>query len=124
MKREIKLGFNSEQKLFRAYVELLQPLFKLRSREAEVFSQLLYYNYLKRDIVNLTDRFELIFSSKNKKVIMSNLSIKDSILQNTLSVLRKKNLIVNNEVPTKYLVYPTSNTLELVFKLKTDGIND
>lgn len=117
MKKEITLGFNSEQKLFRAYVELLQPIFKLRNREADVFAQLLYFNYLKRDIKNINDRFELILSPKNKKQILENLNIGDNILQNMLSSLRKKGLLVNNIIPTKYLQYISEDGLSLIFKL-------
>lgn len=118
MKKEITLGFTTEQKLFRAYVELLQPIFKLRNREADVFAQLLYFNYLKRDIKNINDRFELILSPKNKKQILENLNIGDNILQNMLSNLRKKGLLVDNIVPVKYHQHIMDNSLDLIFKLR------
>jgi len=116
MKREITFNFTTEQKMFKGFVTTMQPVLNLRDREADVFAQLLYYNYLKRDIKNLKDRFELVFSSKTKKLIMQNLDIKDSILQNTLSILRKKNLIINNEIPLKYHIYLTDGKIELTFK--------
>lgn len=117
MKKTIPLQFKSEQQLFRAYVELLQPLLKIRDREADVFSQLLYLNYQKQSITNLTDRFEIIFSPKSKKTICEQLAINDNILQNTLSILRKKKLIINNSIPTKFHLYPVDSNLELTFKL-------
>lgn len=117
MKKTIPLTLSSEYQLFRAYVELLQPLLKIRDREADVYSQLLYFNFQKQSIVNLTDRFELIFSAKSKKQICENLGINDNILQNTLSILRKKKLIVNNSIPTKFHLYPIDMNLELTFKL-------
>ena len=117
MKKTIPLTLSSEYQLFRAYIELLQPLLKIRDREADVYSQLLYFNFQKQSIVNLTDRFELIFSPKSKKQICENLGINDNILQNTLSILRKKKLIVNNSIPTKFHLYPTDMNLELTFKL-------
>jgi hypothetical protein len=118
MKREITFNFTTEQKMFKAFVTTMQPVLNLRDREADVFAQLLYYNFLKKDIKNLKDRFELVFSTKTKKLIMQNLDIKDSILQNTLSILRKKNLIINNEIPLKFHIYPTDNKIELTFNFK------
>lgn len=118
MKREITFNFITEQKMFKAFVTTMQPVLNLRDREADVFAQLLYYNFLKKDIKNLKDRFELVFSTKTKKLIMQNLNIKDSILQNTLSILRKKNLIINNEIPLKFHIYPTDNKIELTFNFK------
>lgn len=118
MKREITFNFTTEQKMFKAFVTTMQPVLNLRDREADVFTQLLYYNYLKRDIKNFKDRFELVFSTKTKKLIMENLGIKDSILQNTLSILRKKNLIINNEIPLKFHIYPIDNKIELTFNFK------
>ncbi len=122
MKREITFNFTTDQKMFKAFVTTMQPVLNLRDRESDVFAQLLYYNFLKKDIKNLKDRFELVFSSKTKKLIMENLGIKDSILQNTLSILRKKNLIINNEIPLKYHIYPTDNKLELTFKFNIKNV--
>lgn len=119
MKREIKLSFNTDQELIRLAVDLFQPILNLRKREADVLAQLLWFNNTKRDITNLTDRFELIFSSKTRKAIMENLNINDSVLQNTFSILRKKKIIVNNQIPVKYHFYIINGDLELTFKLKT-----
>lgn len=123
MKKEIKLGFNNEYKLFRGYVELLQPMFKLRSREADVFAKLLQLNYDKRDIKNLEDRFSLVLSTKMRKQILEDLKIKDNVLQNTLSILRKKNMIIDNKVPSKFHIYPLNSSFDIVFKLnvKSNG---
>lgn len=123
MKRSIKFNYKTEQQMFRAYIELLQPILKLRDRECDVFSQLLFFNYLKKDIKDPKDRFELIFSTKSKKQIIDNLGIKDSILQNTLSILRKKNLIIDNMIPDKFHIYPTNNNIELTFKLEIKNNN-
>ncbi len=109
--------------MFRGYVELLQPIFKLRNREADVFAVLLYFNDQKKDIKNIEDRFELIFSTKSRKLILEMLDIKDNILQNTLSILRKKGLILDNKIPTKFHLYPETNSLDIVFKLLVTETN-
>lgn len=121
MKKEIRLTVEDEQKLFRAYVELLLPLLKIRKREADVFAQLLYLNNQKKNIPN-ADRFSIIFSTEYRKKIINNLGIKDSVLQNCFSELRKKKLIVNNTIPEKHQVIIDGDSLDMVYKLKLKDV--
>ncbi len=120
MKKEIKLGVSDKQKLFRAYVEMLQPVLKLRNREADVFAQLLYLNDEKKELPEV-DRFEIIFSTRYRKIILDNLKMKDASLQNCFSELRKKKLIVNNTIRKDYWVHPDDKGLSIVFNLKVNG---
>jgi hypothetical protein len=111
------LNFQTDlKKVFRAYVELLQPVLKLQKRNADVFAEILYLNYVKRNIP-YEDRFDLIFSTSYKKIIKENLNITDAILQNSLSSLRKINLIVDNCVPEKYLIYPKDNKISVKYNI-------
>ena len=121
MEKKINLGVLDRQKLFRAYVEILQPILNLRKREADVFAQLLFYNNKKKSIPDDVDRFELIFSTKFRKQIASNLGIKDSVLQNCLSELRKKKLVsTENHITKGYLVYPDDKGFAVTFNLNID----
>ena len=120
MEKIVKLKVSNSQKLFRAYVEFSQPAFQLRKREADVFAQLLYLNNEKKAIIDTVDRFDIIFSTKYRKIILANLDIKDTMLQNCFSELRKKKLIVDNTIPGQYLIYPTDNKIDLTFKLQVN----
>jgi len=117
MKKVVSIEEATEESLFRAYVQLIQPILKLRSREVDVFAQLLYLNNKKKSLPDV-DRFDLIFSTKYRKSMAIDLDIKPEVLQNCFSELRKKNLIINNAIPKGYWVFPTDNSLELAFNLK------
>ena len=111
------LSFSSKQKLFKQYVELLQPLLKLTSNEVSVFAQLLFLNDEKKNIPD-KDRFNLIFSTSSRKDMAKDLGLSNQVLQNCFSKLRKKGLIVNNTIPEKGQVFLDSSSLLLIFKLK------
>tara|TARA_R110000782_G_scaffold144644_1_gene237493 strand:+ start:22 stop:390 length:369 start_codon:yes stop_codon:yes gene_type:complete len=117
MKKVVNIEEPTEEKLFRVYVQLIQPILRLRSREVDVFAQLLYLNHKKSSLPDV-DRFDLIFSTKYRKSMAIDLDIKPEVLQNCFSELRKKNLIVDNAIPKGYWVFPTDNTLEIIFNLK------
>lgn len=112
----VTLEFSSKQKLFRQYVELLQPLLKLTSNEVAVFAQLLFLNNEKKQIPD-KDRFQLIFSTTSRKEVATTLNLSNQVLQNCFSKLRKKNLIINNEIPKAHQVF-IDDSLVLGFKLK------
>ena len=89
----------------------------MTNREAAVFAQLLYLNNEKINIPTI-DRFDIIFSTKYRKDIASALNIKEQVLQNCFSKLRKKGLIVDNTIPRKYQISISEEGLELTLKLK------
>ncbi len=117
MKKGIAISLADEQSLFRAYVELIQPILSLRNREADVFAQLLMLNNQKKELT-ASDRFELIFGTKSRKSIALDLKMGEATLQNNFSELRKKKLIVNNAIPEQFWVYAREGALDLVFNLK------
>lgn len=119
MKQQKRVGlkFNSKEKLFRGYVELIQPLLNLTNSEATVFAHLLYLNNEKSAIPE-NDRFNLIFSTSSRKEMSSILDISDQVLQNCFTKLRKKKLIVNNSIPKQHQVVIDESTIELVLNLK------
>ncbi|HLB42762.1 MAG TPA: hypothetical protein VJN02_07955 [Gammaproteobacteria bacterium] len=117
MKNTITLKYSDAQKFFRAYVDIIQPLLDIRPRESDILAQILYINNEKKAIPE-TDRFGIIFSTSSKKKMREALEINDSTLQNSLSILRKKKIIVNNTIPTKYQVFITNNELSVEYKLK------
>lgn len=119
--KPIDINLTTEEDLFRAYVELIQPILSLRNREADVFAQLLMLNNQKRTLA-ATDRFELIFGTKSRKNIATALKMGEPTLQNIFSELRKKKLIIDNELPKRLWVHPVDGTLGLVFNLKLKDV--
>jgi DNA-binding MarR family transcriptional regulator len=110
----------TEKKVFfRQYVEILDPLVKLRPKEMDVLAELLYYNNELKDIKS-ANRWKLIFDYDNKKEIASSLKISVASLGNNLTYLRKRGIIVDNKVVDNLLVYP-GKTFKLTFKF---AVND
>jgi len=117
MKKEFTIHRKSERSVFRSYVELLKPFLKgLRSRECDVFAELLYQYYLKASIKNDRDRFSLVLNENGREVIAQELEISQAVLRNALTSLRKKNLLKdNNTIPSVYLLDLKDNNLKLSF---------
>ena len=106
----------SEKVFFRQYVEILDPVIKLRPKELDVLAELLYHNNKLKDI-DSKNRWKLILDYDNKKEMAGGLNISVDSFGNNLSFLRKKGIIVDNKVIDGLLVYP-DKTFKLTFKFK------
>lgn len=115
------------RKFYRQFIELLQPILGLRKREADVFAELLYHNYLRRDIKNEEDRFRLVFDISTREKIGIALGQKDdkgdlvqplsnAVIQQALGGLRKKNLVSGIKIRNAYTIEPSSGVFALTFK--------
>lgn len=112
------ININTDIKtVFKHYLFITKPLNKLRPKEIDVLSLLLYYNYLetpnfKRD----EDRWRRVFDYSTKLLIREELQMEDYTLQNVLSSLRKKKVIKDNIIMDYYIpkVDPKNN-FQLIF---------
>lgn len=93
---------NSEVSLenfFRMWLVILQPFLKLRNKELELLSKLLYHRYLiSLEVKNKEMLDELLFSNKVKKQIMKELDLPEHGYNNLLSSLRKKQIIIDKSI--------------------------
>ncbi len=113
--QSIKIPTNV-RKFFRQYIGLMQPILNLTDREAEVFSELLYHSYLRRDIGNLQDRFTLVFESDTRIQIQEVLNISASAFRNYIMSLRKKGLIgKGNVIHPRFLIIPNGDPINITF---------
>ena len=115
------------RKFYRQFIELLQPILGLRKREADVFAELLYHNYLRRNIENEDDRFKLVFDISTREKIGRTLGkrnekgeliqpLSNAVIQQALGGLRKKNLISGIKIRKAYTIEPSSGVFALTFK--------
>jgi len=119
MKKEFGLTL-TEREFFRAYVEMLKPFLKrIRDREADVFAELIFWNYKKRDIKNKNDRFKLIMDADCRRQIEEKLGVSTAIFRNALTGLRGRGLLLDdNTINDVYLVTPEKKvTLSFVFNI-------
>tara|TARA_B100001939_G_scaffold333596_2_gene333715 strand:- start:60 stop:476 length:417 start_codon:yes stop_codon:yes gene_type:complete len=115
-KKTITMPEVEPRKFYRQYIEILQPILKLRKREADVFAELLYHNYLKRDIKDAEDRFKLVFDISTRNKISDRLNISNAVIQQALGGLRKKNVIKGITLRETFAVEPEDGVFNLHFK--------
>tara|TARA_R100001463_G_scaffold42850_1_gene89573 strand:+ start:1093 stop:1458 length:366 start_codon:yes stop_codon:yes gene_type:complete len=119
MRKEFRIN-KGEREIFRAYVELIRPFLKgLRPREADVFAEILYRYYQKRDISNVRDRIALVLNSNSREEIAEQLNMSQAILRNAISSLRKKEILKEgNMIPKVYQLDLSDQELDLSFIFK------
>ena len=115
-KKTVTMPAVEPRKFYRQYIEILQPILKLRKREADVFAELLYHNYLKRDVKNSEDRFKLVFDISTRNKISEKLNISNAVIQQALGGLRKKNVIKGITLRETFAVEPSNGVFNLNFK--------
>lgn len=117
MERKFTLKYDDAEKFYRAYVALLKPFLRgIRDREADIFAQLLYYNYKRRHIPDKEDRFKLILGPDSRQRIVEKLNITPAIFRNGLTGLRKIGLLKeDNSIADVYLIEPTDKRFVLEF---------
>tara|TARA_R110002012_G_scaffold59679_10_gene156338 strand:+ start:416 stop:883 length:468 start_codon:yes stop_codon:yes gene_type:complete len=100
------------------YLKMLQPILQLRKREADVFAELLYHNFLRRNISNKEDRAILVFNTATRKKIQEKLGISNAVIQQALGGLRKKNAIIGINLRESFTVEPKDGVFKLTFNFK------
>lgn len=102
---------------FFRFVEFLYPFHGLTDRQQKVLALLLYYHYeLKQQITNDRILWKEVFDYDTKVKIYSELGIQSTALENLLSQLRKKKVIIDNQISGVYI--PLIDSKSKVFSLK------
>ena len=107
---------------YRYYVELINPIIKLRKRELDVLAKLMYYNNEYKDLEE-SIRFKIVFDYDTKLKIREELNIKDYALQNLMTSLRKKGAIKNKRINPSFVPVLTEDVsnYKIIFNI---NIND
>ena len=87
----IKRIHTDKKSIFRFWLEFLKPYHKLRNKEVEALSLMLYYRYeLSREIPNV-EMVDMILSTETRAKIRSELNdMSQKVFNNLLTSLRKK----------------------------------
>jgi hypothetical protein len=102
---------------FRQWILFTKPFHKLNNQQQEVLSLLLYYHYqLKHEITNNKILWKEVFDYDTKVKIYTELNIQPSALENLLSQLRKRKIIVENKISPVYI--PDISKNSKVFTIK------
>jgi len=112
------------EKYFRQLIELLRPLSPfndLTEREAQVFSELLYWNNeLKDAFPDRKERMPILFSYEWRQKIIDKVGISKEQSYNLYMSLRRKGLLSKEEIDSKYELTP-DYMMEVTFKFEWIG---
>ena len=90
--------------LFFRWLDVTKSFHKLNNQQQQVLALLLYHHYkLKKETTNNKILWKLVFDYDTKMKIKEELNMSDSSFQNVLTILRKKNIIVNSEISLIYV---------------------
>lgn len=116
----------SLRKALELYLQFTKPIHQLNAKEIKIVSSFLvmyydeYYNFKRTD-----DIWKKCFEYDSKIKIMDELEVNTQIFNNHLTSLRKKKVIINNQISPSYipLTDPTSTSLELrfIFNIKENA---
>lgn len=88
-----------EEKFYILWLSVLNIFNKLRNKELIILAKFLEYHYkLSKTIKDEEYLNQILFSTKTRKLIMTELDISEHILNNALASLRKKKLITGNSI--------------------------
>lgn len=109
------------RKLFSEYVNIMNGIFGLSKREAEIFSFALKIDSEWRPISD--NDFKNIFSTTNRKLIIRECNINKTNLSRLIIDLRNSGLVELNadggyEIPESISIDPDTKLIELVFTLE------
>lgn len=114
-----------QRKLFSEYVKIMNGIFGLSKREAEIYSFMVKIDTEWRP---LSDRdFKNILSTSNRKLIIRECNINKTNLSRLIIDLRNSGLIELNidggyQIPSSIAIDPDTKLIEIVFTLEV--IND
>jgi hypothetical protein len=104
------------RKFFREYLEAIRPMHNLPNHEARLLAELMYnYHILKRDMPVDKYRWKVLFDYDTKMEIRDYLGISGQALENKLTMLRRKEFIVDGKLIKDYIIDP-ENAYMLIYK--------
>ena len=117
----IKRIHTDKKSIFRLWLEFLKPYHKLRNKEIEALSLMLYYRYeLSREIRNVEMVDMILFSTETRSKIRSELSdMSQKVFNNLLTSLRKKGVLTkDNKIHHNLIPNMTESGFKLIFNFE------
>jgi len=117
----IKTIHTDKKSIFRYWLEFLRPYHKLRTKEIEALSLMLYYRYeLSRSIDDIDMVDMILFSTQTRIKIRKDLNdMGQKVFNNLLTSLRKKEVITKeNKINPRLIPSMTEEGFKLVFNFE------
>ena len=91
---------------FKAYIQILNPVLKLKDKEIEVLSNFLSIWYKNKSNANLD---KLLFSTPVRKMVRKAIGMSEASFNNHITMLRKKQMIIEKKLTNKLNNYNLQN---------------
>lgn len=118
----------SRKLFFKHWLRLTRPFHKLTNKEIDVVALLLYYHdEYKNETKNKKMLWKYVFDYETKMLIKKELdNMKDQILQNILTSLRKKKVVINNKINPVYIpdIKKGTDNFKIIFNLIINAEGD
>ena len=118
--KRIKTG---KKEIFKYWLEFLKPYHRLRQKEIDALSLMLYYRYeLSRDVKNPDLVNKLLFATDTRNQIRGDLNdMSQKVFNNLLTSLRKKGVLTKGNVINPVLMpNMTEDGFKLIFNFEID----
>ena len=123
----VKQILTNKKEIFRYWLEFLKPYHKLRSKEIEALSIMLYYRYELSREVNASDLVDrLLFSTETRNKIREELGdMNQKVFNNLLSSLRRQKVLSKeNKINPVLIPNMTEDGFKLIFDFEIKKKND
>ena len=109
------IPINSDiNKSLRAYLQVLNPVLKLKDKEIEVLSNFLSIWYKNKHNKDLN---RLLFSTPVRKMVRKSIGMSEASFNNHITMLRKKKMIVDKKINSSILEAIKEEGIEVTYKI-------
>ena len=109
----IPIKANITQSL-KAYLQILNPVLKLKDKEIEVLSSFLSIWHKNKNNANID---KLLLSTPVRKMVRKSIGMSEASFNNHITMLRKKKMIVDKKINPSILDNIKTNGIEITYKI-------
>lgn len=99
----------------KAYLQILNPVLKLKDKEIEVLSNFLSIWYKNKSNPNID---KLLFSTSVRKMVRKSIGMSEASFNNHITMLRKKKMIVDKKINPSILNNVEDTGIEITYKIE------
>lgn len=110
----IPIKSNISQSL-KAYLQILNPVLKLKDKEIEVLSSFLSIWYKNKDKQDID---KLLLSTPVRKMVRKSIGMSEASFNNHITMLRKKKMIVDRKINSSILENIKDQNIEITYKIE------
>lgn len=101
-------------KCLKAYLQVLNPVLRLKDKEIEVLSSFLAIWASNRNDENINKK---LFSTPIRKAVRKQIDMSEASFNNHITMLRKKKMIINKQINPNILSAISEKGIEVTYRL-------